>query len=123
MKAIIRLFFIALFLLAGNPANAKEPLRVAFQKGAINLSIAKQRGLLEKRFGAVTWIEFPAGPQLLEALAVGAADFGVVGDSPPIFAQAAGKALVYVGAEPPKPDSSAVLVPKNSSSEARARTT
>jgi len=95
------------------PADGK-PLRIAFQKGAVNLSIAKQRGVLEKRFGPTTWIEFPAGPQLLEALAVGSADFGVVGDSPPIFAQAAGKELLYVGAEPPKPDSSAILVAKDS---------
>src|SRR5690606_26534811 len=58
----------------------------------------------------VSWIEFPAGPQLLEALAVGALEFGLTGDSPPVFAQAAGKDLLYVGAEPPKPDSSALLV-------------
>jgi sulfonate transport system substrate-binding protein len=37
-------------------------------------------------------------------------DLGATGDSPPVFAQAAGKDLVYVGAEPPKPDSSAILV-------------
>ena len=46
------------------------------------------------------WIEFPAGPQLLEALSVGSLDFGFTGDSPPVFAQAAGKDLLYVGAEP-----------------------
>jgi sulfonate transport system substrate-binding protein len=95
------------------PADGK-PLRVAFQKGAINLSIARQRGVLEKRFGPITWIEFPAGPQLLEALAVGSADLGAVGDTPPVFAQAAGKNLVYVGVEPPKPDASAILVPAKS---------
>ena len=32
----------------------------------------------------------------------------------PVFAQAAGKDLLYVGAEPPKPDSSALLVLKDS---------
>jgi sulfonate transport system substrate-binding protein len=63
---------------------------------------------------ALKWVEFPAGPQLLEALAVGSVDFGGVGDSPPVFAQAAGKDIVYVGAEPPKPDSSAVLVRQDS---------
>ncbi|MDN3919271.1 aliphatic sulfonate ABC transporter substrate-binding protein [Roseateles violae] len=88
------------------------PLRIGFQKGSINLVLAKSLGLLEKRFpaGSVSWIEFPAGPQLLEALAVGSIDFGATGDSPPVFAQAAGKDLFYVGAEPPKPDSSALLV-------------
>ena len=61
-----------------------------------------------------SWVEFPAGPQLLEALAVGSVDFGATGDSPPVFAQAAGKDLFYVGAEPPKPDSSAILVKPDS---------
>src|SRR5258705_12238940 len=55
-----------------------------------------------------------AGPQLLEALAAGSLDFGLTGDSPPVFAQAAGRDLLYVGAEPPKPESSAILVPSDS---------
>ncbi|HKX42288.1 MAG TPA: sulfonate ABC transporter substrate-binding protein [Burkholderiaceae bacterium] len=91
-------------------------VRIGFQKSAVNLVILKQQGALEKRFPAskVSWIEFPAGPQLLEALAVGSLDFGLTGDSPPVFAQAAGKDLVYVGAEPPKPLSSAILVKADS---------
>ncbi|MEP7102471.1 MAG: sulfonate ABC transporter substrate-binding protein [Burkholderiales bacterium] len=91
-------------------------LRIGFQKSAVNLVILKQQGALEKKFpdAKVSWIEFPAGPQLLEALAVGSLDFGLTGDSPPVFAQAAGKALVYVGAEPPKPLSSAILVKADS---------
>ena len=99
-------------------ALAKDPgvLRLGYQKSAANLVIVKQTGALEKRFPntKVSWIEFPAGPQLLEALAVGALEFGLTGDSPPVFAQSAGKDLVYVGAEPPKPDSSAILVLRNS---------
>lgn len=99
-------------------ANAAAPqqLRVGFQKAAVNLVILKQQGALEKRFPdtKVSWIEFPAGPQLLEALAVGALEFGLTGDSPPVFAQAAGKDLYYVGAEPPKPQSSAILVKPDS---------
>jgi sulfonate transport system substrate-binding protein len=51
---------------------------------------------------------------LLEALAVGSLEFGLTGDSPPVFAQAAGKDLVYAGAEPSKPESSAILVLKDS---------
>ena len=39
---------------------------------------------------------------------MGSLEFGLTGDSPPVFAQAAGKDLLYVGAEPPKPDSSAL---------------
>jgi sulfonate transport system substrate-binding protein len=101
-----------------DPILAKTPdvLRIGYQKSAANLVIVKQQGALEKRFPRtrVSWIEFPAGPQLLEALSVGSLDFGLTGDSPPVFAQAAGKDLVYVGAEPPKPDSSAILVSKDS---------
>lgn len=90
---------------------ALPELRIGFQKGSLNLVLLKSLGLAEKALPAtkVTWVEFPAGPQLLEALAVGSVDIGATGDSPPVFAQAAGKDLLYVGAEPPKPDSSAIL--------------
>lgn len=101
---------------AAKPALPLQQLRIGYQKAAANLVIVKQSGWLEKRYpGAkIAWIEFPAGPQLLEALAVGSLEFGLTGDSPPVFAQAAGKDLVYVGAEPSKPESSAILVLKDS---------
>ena len=94
------------------PAPPLQQLRIGYQKAAVNLVVIKQQGTLEKRYpnAKVQWIEFPAGPQLLEALAVGSLEFGLTGDSPPVFAQSAGKDLLYVGAEPPKPDSSAILV-------------
>ncbi|HSV54838.1 MAG TPA: aliphatic sulfonate ABC transporter substrate-binding protein, partial [Burkholderiaceae bacterium] len=98
---------------AARPADkAPAQLRIGYQKAAVNLVILKQQGVLEKRFPntKLSWLEFPAGPQLLEALSVGSLEFGLTGDSPPVFAQSAGKDLLYVGAEPPKPDSSAVLV-------------
>lgn len=97
--------------------KAPELLRIGYQKSAVNLVVLKQQGVLEKRFPGtrVQWLEFPAGPQLLEALSVGSLEFGLTGDSPPVFAQAAGKDLYYVGAEPPKPESSAILVLPDSS--------
>ncbi len=53
-------------------------LRIGHQKGW--LSILKGRGTLEKRLVplgvSVTWTEFNAGPVQLEALNVGAIDFG-----------------------------------------------
>jgi sulfonate transport system substrate-binding protein len=99
------------------PAPAASQLRVGFQKSAVNLVILKQQGALEKRFpdSTVQWVEFPAGPQLLEALSLGSLEFGLSGDAPPVFAQAAGKELLYVGAGPAKPRSSAVLAPAGSS--------
>jgi sulfonate transport system substrate-binding protein len=101
---------------ADAPSQPLQQLRIGYQKSAVNLVIAKQLGWLEKRFPntKVTWLEFPAGPQLLEALSAGSLEFGLTGDAPPVFAQAAGKDLVYVGAEPPKPDSSAILAQADS---------
>jgi len=98
--------------LARAQSAALSELRIGFQKGSFNLALLKSLSLLDQHLAGtpVRWVEFPAGPQLLEALAVGSVDFGGVGDSPPVFAQAAGKDLFYVGAEPPKPDSSAILV-------------
>ena len=104
---------------ASNAAWAQDGqrvLRIGYQKGW--LSILKQRGTLEKRLAPlgvqVTWAEFTAGPVQLEALNVGSIDFGNVGDAPPIFAQAAGAPLVYAAASVPRPDTEAVLVPKDS---------
>lgn len=96
--------------------NSGRVLRVGHQKGW--LSILKARGTLEKRLAplgvSVTWTEFNAGPVQLEALNVGAIDFGDVGEAPPIFAQAAGAPLVYAGATVPRPALEAVIVPKGS---------
>jgi sulfonate transport system substrate-binding protein len=96
--------------------KAPRTLRIGYQKGW--LSILKGRGTLEKELSPlgvnVTWIEFNAGPVQLEALNVGAIDFGDVGEAPPIFAQAAGAPLVYAGATVPRPHLEAILVPKGS---------
>ena len=101
---------------APEPEKTPAQIRIGFQKSAINLILLKQRGTLDALFpnSKVTWSEFPAGPQLLEALSVGSIDFGLTGDAPPVFAQSAGKDVIYVAAEPPKPRSSAILVPANS---------
>ncbi|WP_295985883.1 sulfonate ABC transporter substrate-binding protein [uncultured Variovorax sp.] len=90
--------------------------RIGNQKGY--LTLLKGRGTLEKRLAplgvSVKWTEFTAGPVQLEALNVGSIDFGDVGEAPPIFAQAAGAPLAYVGATVPRPQSEAVLVPRGS---------
>ena len=91
--------------------------RVGYQKGAAILVIAKQRQVFEKRLKElgvehVEWVEFQFGPPLLEALGAGAIDIGLVGDTPPIFAQSAGADLVYVASAPAS--ASAILVPEGS---------
>ena len=92
-------------------------LRIGYQKYG-TLTVLKGTGALDKRLAAlgvdVKWTEFPAGPQLLEGLNVGSIDFGTTGEAPPIFAQAAGADLLYVGNEPPAPGGEAIIVPKNS---------
>ncbi|PWF23923.1 aliphatic sulfonate ABC transporter substrate-binding protein [Corticimicrobacter populi] len=96
--------------------QARE-FRVGWQKGS-NLAILKARGNLDERLAregvTVRWIEFTAGPQMLEGLNVGSIDFACVGETPPVFAQAAGADLVYVANEPPAPRAEKVLVQKDS---------
>lgn len=92
-------------------------LNIGFQKYGI-LPIVKAKGELEKNLAAqgvnVKWVEFPAGPQLLEGLNVGSVIFGEAGEAPPIFAQAANPNLVYVANQPPAPTAEALIVQKDS---------
>jgi sulfonate transport system substrate-binding protein len=96
--------------------EAPKTFRIGYQKGSVSMVLAKSHHLLEERFPntKIKWVEFPAGPQMLEALNVNSIDLGSTGDIPPIFAQAAGADLLYVGAEPPKPKAEVILVAKNS---------
>lgn len=102
---------------AQTAAGTPKELRIGYQKYG-TLVILKVRGTLEKRLAekgiAVKWTEFPFGPPLLEAINVGSIDVGTTGESPPIFAQAAGADLVYIGNEPPAPSAEALIVPKDS---------
>jgi sulfonate transport system substrate-binding protein len=106
--------------LANGPAFAEpaKELRIGFQKSASLFVLQKAQGTLEKRLAplgvGVKWVEFPAGPQLLEGLNVGAIDVGFVGEAPPIFAQAAGARFVYVGNDPAAPLAEALVVPRDS---------
>ena len=92
-------------------------VRIGYQKYG-KLVLLKGRGTLEDKLKplgySVSWTEFPSGPPLLEALNVGAIDFGIAGETPPIFAQAAGAPLVYLAYDPPAPSGEAILVPKDS---------
>ena len=94
--------------------TAGPPVRIGFQRGGV-LLLAKARGGLDQalagRAAGVQWVEFPSGPPLMEALGAGAIDLGAVGESPPIFAQAAGSPIVYAAAQPVSGAASALLVP------------
>ncbi len=97
--------------------QALTTLNIGFQKYGL-LPIVKQRGDLDQALKAqgiqVKWVEFPAGPQLLEGLNVGSVVFGESGEAPPIFAQAASPNLVYVANQPAAPNAEALIVQKNS---------
>lgn len=92
-------------------------LNIGFQKYGV-LPIIKARGDLDKALKEkgvnVKWVEFPAGPQLLEGLNVGSVAFGESGEAPPIFAQAANSNLVYVANQPAAPLAEALIVPQDS---------
>ena len=96
MRKIIKLALAGLLsvsTLAVAAESSPEALRIGYQKGSIGMVLAKSHQLLEKRYPQtkISWVEFPAGPQMLEALNVGSIDLGSTGDIPPIFAQAAGR--------------------------------
>jgi sulfonate transport system substrate-binding protein len=96
-------------------ADAKT-LRVGYQKGEPVLMAAKGNRDLEKVLEpqgiGVEWIEFQFGPPMLEAMRVGSIDVGAVGDTPPVFAQAAHGDLLYIAANSGAPQS--VLLPPSS---------
>ena len=97
-------------------AAERKEFRVGYQKNGV-LVIARQQGVLEERLAqygiAIRWAEFSSGPPMLEAMNVGSIDFGATGDMPPIFAQAAGAAIVYVAGQPIT-NGQGILVPTNS---------
>jgi aliphatic sulfonates family ABC transporter substrate-binding protein len=99
-------------------AQTARRIRIGFQKGEPILIAAKQNRSFEAAFTplgiSVEWLEFPFGPPLLEAMRVGSIDVGVVGDTPPIFAQAAQAPLVYVAARPGAGGGMGILVPPGS---------
>jgi sulfonate transport system substrate-binding protein len=120
LAAIVIGVGLALLLLPVPSANAQTrgELRIGYQKSASLFVLQKAQGTLEKKLAplgfGVKWVEFPAGPQLLEGLNVGAVDVGYVGEAPPIFAQAAGAQFVYFGFDPAAPRAEAILVTKDS---------
>lgn len=53
----------------------------------------------QANFGfTISWSNFLGGPPMLQAFQAGAIDVGIVGTTPPIFAQAAGQQIVAVAA-------------------------
>jgi sulfonate transport system substrate-binding protein len=93
-----------------------KEIRIGYQKTGV-LVIARQQAVLEKKFAdrqtGIKWVEFTSGPPLLEAMSAGSVDLGAVGDTPPIFAQAANANVLYVAGSPIT-NGQGILVPANS---------
>jgi len=123
MKRLIRiaslLMLVGLVLAVPSQSSSAQDkvVRIGFQKYG-KLVLLKSKATLDAQLRPLgyrsEWVEFPSGPPLLEAINVGAIDFGNTGETPPIFAQAANAPLVYVAYEPPAPRGEAILVPKDS---------
>src|SRR4051794_29565884 len=106
----------AAFASHASAQGAVKEIRIGYQKNGV-LVITRQQAALEKHFSSqgieVKWVEFSSGPPLMEAMNVGSIDYGAVGDSPPVFAQAAGAAIVYAAGQAVT-NGQGILLPQNS---------
>jgi aliphatic sulfonates family ABC transporter substrate-binding protein len=115
------LFLSSALAFAGAPLIASaaplKELRIGYQKTSV-LLVVKAQKVLEQHFEpqgvAIRWVEFPFGPPLLEALNIGAIDYGYTGDAPPIFAQAAHANIQYVAVIPARGEGQAIVVSETS---------
>jgi sulfonate transport system substrate-binding protein len=101
----------------GASAQALTEYKIGFQKTGLPVIAQRQHTIEDALKGkgiSVKWVEFTAGPPLVEALNSGAIDAGWVGDAPPIFGQAAGANIVYVAALPSNGEGEAVFVKDSS---------
>ncbi|MBV9275501.1 MAG: aliphatic sulfonate ABC transporter substrate-binding protein [Verrucomicrobia bacterium] len=98
-------------------ADSAKVVRIGYQKSGAFL-LTKYAGLMEKavvQLGyRVEWREFPSGMPLLEALNGGGIDIGHSGDAPVLFAQASGISFLLFAASNPSPESTGIIVPKDS---------
>ncbi|MFQ4136981.1 sulfonate ABC transporter substrate-binding protein [Nodosilinea sp. PGN35] len=103
---------------AAASAGGSKAIRVGYQKSSTILNLLKNQKRLEDRFKGesvnISFNEFAAGPQMLEALNVGSIDLAYTGETPPVFAQAAGAPLLYIAWEDVGPLAEALLVQQDS---------
>jgi sulfonate transport system substrate-binding protein len=97
----------------GSVDLTKVTLHVGDQKAG-SQALLRAAGQLSGVKYKITWSQFTSGPPLLEAANAGAVDIGAVGNTPPIFAAAAGSKIKIVAAGDQNLAAQAVLVPKTS---------
>ena len=95
----LRRAFAALAARLAEPAPTI--VRIGLHGSAISLRLLKQQAGLELRFPAtrVEWLESAEEAPLIEALSAGRLELGCTGCAAPLFAQAEGRRVHYVGAE------------------------
>ncbi|MCU1771424.1 ABC transporter substrate-binding protein [Pseudomonas sp. 13B_3.2_Bac1] len=89
------------------------PLKMGDQSGLIQALLHAAGEDQDLAYG-LSWHPFLAGTTLLEALSAGAIDVGVVGNAPPVFAQAGGYAVRIIGVASGAQNNNALLVPEGS---------
>ncbi|PZO36629.1 MAG: aliphatic sulfonates ABC transporter substrate-binding protein [Pseudanabaena frigida] len=105
---------------ATNSPNSgeKKVIRVVRSKQLGGLAVLEKKELLAKALQPlgyeVKWAEFAAGPQALEALNAKGLDIAYTAESPPVFYQAAGNELIFIGATASNGKGISLLVPKDS---------
>lgn len=91
---------------------------IGYQKTGVPFFLRSHSESLENKLRAkgvaVRWVEFQAGPQLLEGMRGDGVDIGHTGEAPPIFAQSGKVPFVYVASGPSSPKAEAILVTKES---------
>lgn len=119
---VVAALCIALALLGCSKGNApgegeRSPpkvFRVVRSKQLTALAVVEKQRALEKALAPlgveVTWLEFAAGPQQLEALNAGELDLALTAESPPAFAQAADGPVVYLARRAPSGKAVSCLV-------------
>lgn len=118
-RRALGLGLLGMIALGAGPAAADDPAEfsIGYQKTGLPV-IAKQQQIIEKALESkgvtVKWVEFTAGPPLIEALNVGSINVGWVGDAPPIFGQSAGANIVYAAALPSNGEGEAIFVKPDS---------
>ncbi|MFJ2709328.1 ABC transporter substrate-binding protein [Pseudomonas sp. NPDC087346] len=102
-------------LLLAHPASAaSEPLKMGDQSG-LTQALLHAAGEDKDLAYSLSWHPFLAGTTMLEALSAGAIDAGVVGNAPPVFAQAGGFDIRIIGVASGAQNNNALLVPDGSS--------
>ncbi|MFI9645579.1 ABC transporter substrate-binding protein [Streptomyces sp. NPDC052040] len=99
----------------GGRTDGRGPLtlEVGDQKGGSE-AVLRAAGELKNLDYKIRWSTFTSGPPLLEAVNASAVDIGGVGNTPPVFAAAAGSKIAVVAAWHGTSQGDAILVPGKS---------